>query len=233
MRRAHLILLAVLGMGLLAGCMDVTVTTEVGADGDIDQLDVDMEVDPMMYGVLEESAQEEGYDSVEEMLADDFGEDMGTDADDLSVTVTEPGERDADEYLISMSAAGVDVDDLEDIETTVEEDTVRVTDTSIGGGIDADEPEDIDDIDGFGDALEEGVTFEYVVVMPGEIQDHNADELSDDGTVATWHLHEGEPDEQLYAESTVDDSVPGFGIAAGLLGLLLGIAVLGRRLVRP
>lgn len=247
MQRTHLILIAVLGMGLLAGCMDMSVTTEVNAEGDIDQMDIEMEMDSMMFAFMEESAQDEGYDSVEEMLAEDFQEDMGGDeVGSFSVSVTPPDERDdTSDHLISINVEEIPVEEMDEIETEVDNETVRFVDTDIGGDTadddgdvgDGQDPGEMDDFGEFDEAMEE-INMEYVVRMPGEIQEHNADEISDDGTTATWDMTaEEEPDEQLFVESTIDesaddgdsDAVPGFGIVAGAVALLLGIGLLARQ----
>ena len=292
MRRLQLAAVVIVGMVLLAGCLDVTVTTEVGADGDLDSMDVEMEVDPVVYSLLQDEAHEEGYESIEEMLeadaeADGLGDDVSASTEQL----------DDGNYLVTVSAQNVDPAALDGVDVTLEDETIRYENTDLGGGDALEDPEPFDDqstsgavvpvellgtasadatddewedgfddewedewdddVDEWDDEFDDGweddefggldpfgdveLSIEYVVVMPGEIQETNAHETSDDGTTATW-VYEfdadadafDDEDETMYAESTIDgdDGVPGFGAGIAVLSVLAATLLFGLRFAR-
>lgn len=100
------------------------------------------------------------------------------------------------------------------------------------------------------DGFEDRISFEYVLVMPGAIQDTNAHAISDDGTTATWEFAGDAEVGPIYAESSIEegatrtaestnetdadtaaeDDVPGFGVGVALVALLSVLA--GLRAVR-
>lgn len=270
--RRTLAALAVVLMLLAAGCMDVTVTTEITETGEIDRMELEMETLTAMYMLLEQEAEEEGYDSVEAMLRADFLEDFDEGAvGSVEVEIEDLGEDDG--HLFVIVAEDIDPAGMAGVTITVDGDTVRY---EAEDGFDSD-PFFDDDWDTWGDdwddwedddwdpyaeaedlevdllsdigagedlfademeileyALDELISIEYVVSMPGEIDDHNADELRDGGTTAVWTADftalEDEP-ETFYAEATVDpDPLPGFGAVAALAALLVSLAAVGVRL---
>lgn len=266
---------AVLAVGtllVLAGCMDATITTEVTEDGDIAEMEIELETLSAFHTAMEQDADEEGYDSLEAMLEDDFMNDVEDDAvDSVDVEIEDLGD---DGHLFVITATDVDPDGMDNVDISVEDDTVRYeyTDTpgneSVFGGdgfwdlglgeddemlSDLDQDErmavellseyDMDDDDFWGDdmeilleALDELFNFEYVVEMPGEIEDSNADEV--DGTTATWtyDLMELDIDDDTYfVESGTDGGyspMPGLGVATAIVALVVvlgGAAVHSRR----
>ncbi|MDJ1430621.1 hypothetical protein [Halostagnicola sp. A-GB9-2] len=196
----------------------MTATVEVSPDGDLETMAVEMEMDEIIYNELEAEAQEEGYDSVEAMLEDDMLDDADDEYyDDVSSSTKELDDGD---YLVTVSADNVDPDGSDDIDVTVEDDMIEFEDSGIMDDTGGDEGDEMDEFDS-------QITVEYELIMPGEIQDHNADEISDDGTTATWDLVNSNED-SVYAESEIDDDgMPGFGVSAGLLALLVAVASLG------
>lgn len=315
MSRLQLAAVVIVGLVLLAGCLDATVTTEVGADGDLDSMDVEMEIDPFVYSLLQDEAHEEGYESIEGMLeadaeADGLGDDVSASTEQL----------DDGNYLVTVSARNVDPAALDGVDVTLEDETIRYESTDVGGeGSFEDELEDPDPFDeqaasgstvaiellgttatleaaddewdddleeweedgddafdddvdeweedAFDDEWEDGdfeeewddewedefdeewedefdgldpfgdveLQMEYVVVMPGEIQETNAHEISDDGTTATWTYEFDadadtfDEDETRYAESTIDedDGIPGFGAGVAVLSVLAATLLAG------
>lgn len=244
MKRTHIALLAVVGLLALAGCLDMTVTTTVGEDGDIEEMNVEMQMDGMLYQMFEDEAQQDGYDSVEEMFEADMTEDITDDEayfDSVEVSVDETDDGD---FVLSMSMYGVDPAGIDEIDITVDEESNTITyvdsdleDTVEDDDSDASDPGMDDD---FGE-FEDQISMTYVVEMPGEITDHNAHEISDDGTVATWDLMADDVPSEAMVESDIDDSsgggltgddgIPGFGVAPALVAILamLGLGVRLRR----
>lgn len=230
MNRKHLAILSVVGMLALAGCLDVTMTVEVSEDGDVDAMEMEMEMDAMLFEQFETEATEEGHESVAEMFEADMLEDV--DEEHVGDVTTEIEELDDGDQRLTMQLTDVDPAGLDDVDITVEDGTIVYEDAD---AIEEDEFDDGDDagmdgdFDEFEEQFEDQISMEYVLVMPGEITDHNADEISEDGTTATWDLMDTEA-ETVYAESEIeDDGIPGFGVAAAL-GALLLVAGLGARL---
>ncbi|GAB7017905.1 hypothetical protein [Halostagnicola bangensis] len=196
----------------------MTATVEVSPDGDLETMAVEMEMDEILYNEFEAEAQEEGYDSVEAMLEDDMLDDTDDEYyDDVSSSTKELDDGD---YLVTVSADNVDPGGSDDIDVTVEDDMIEFEDSGVMDDTGGEEGGEMDEFDS-------QITVEYELIMPGEIQDHNADQLSDDGTTATWDLVNSN-EESVYAESEIDDDgMPGFGVSAGLLALLVAVASLG------
>lgn len=265
---------AVLAVGallVLAGCMDATITTEVTEDGEIAEVEIEMETLSAFHTALEQDADDEGYDSVEAMLEDDFMEDFDEGAvGSVDVEIEDLGD---DGHLFVITATDVDPDGMDDVNVTIEDDTVRYEYTETAGddpffgeddfwdlGLDEDdelltaldedeqlavellaehdvEAEDFwgEDMEIIEEAIDELLDFEYVVEMPGEIEETNADEV--DGSTATWTYDFTEIDGQddtFYVESGTDGNyspMPGLGVAAGIVGLVaaLGVAAVRTR----
>jgi len=54
----------VVALVLLSGCASFTVESTVNADGMIEEYVIEIDTSQTVYGLLERSAQQEGYDSV-------------------------------------------------------------------------------------------------------------------------------------------------------------------------
>ncbi len=94
---------------------------------------------------------------------------------------------------------------------------------------------DFGDIEGFGE-LEDAIQFKVVAVLPGHIEDSNADEV--DGDTAVWIISMlSPPTEMLYASSLPgsSQSSPIIWILTGVVGVgLVGLAIVSwRRTAKP
>ncbi|MCU4925219.1 hypothetical protein OB905_04355 [Halobacteria archaeon AArc-dxtr1] len=229
MRHSDAALLVVVGMVLLAGCAEMTTTTEVAADGEIEELTVQAEVEKDAYESFEAEVEESGHDSVESFLEDEVTEGIGDSALGSVTTATEPVEN--DRYLLTVTVTHVNPDALGDVTVTVEDGTMYYESTDVfnrnfagntyefddafdddnGFGINDDLFGGVEDGDnGYGESLdelfeeyEEDIWIEYSVTMPGEIIDHNAHQISDDDRTATWG-YMGDEIETVYVESEID-----------------------------
>lgn len=215
MKRVHLVGIAFVVLLLLAGCVDVTVTSTVDSEAEIERLQFEMEMDRQTYQLLLGEAQNEGYDEVAEWIAADIERDMG----EGTVASIEYEDREVNGRWVAWVALNEpDKDELENvtIEET-EEDTIRYRDT---GTADAADEEDINEMT-------------YRVEMPGEIVDTNADQVNEETNTAIWNLSEPAttPDE-IYVESEADDGFLsgadlGLGevIIIGLVTTVIGVAI--------
>lgn len=217
--RKQLAVLGVIILIALGGCLNMTIEVDVNADGTIDEMDVTMEMDEMVYNALEEEAAEEGYADVESYLTDD---ELDSDEDGWGA-VSYNEQHEDDEVIISMTAEDGDPDELDDIDISVDDDEITF--------LDRDGFEEMDDGDDEFDDFMGQITFEYIVNMPGEVTDTNG-ELGDDNTTVRWTMTQHENEEQFEATSQRDDDdgLPGFGFVAALIALLASLS--GYQLVR-
>ncbi|MFW6448276.1 MAG: hypothetical protein ACOC0X_01915 [Halobacteriota archaeon] len=209
-------LLALLGMALLAGCLDVTHEVTVEDDGTIEEYRFDMVMDEYLYNLLEEEETEPGQ-SLEESILEDTPEELPQGVGDVSADVTQLDDGD---YRLSMEISEFDPAEADNITVDVDDDTIYFEDLNVEGG-EFNETED-DEFDlGEVDPSTQ-ISYEYILHMPGEIQDSNAHEV--DGNTATWDVMEMEEGETVWAEGTVpDDSspLPGLGVTAAVVAFLL------------
>ncbi|MFP4590882.1 MAG: hypothetical protein ACLFMX_02715 [Halobacteriales archaeon] len=218
--RRHATLAALLGLALLAGCLDVTHEVTVRDDGTVEEYRLEMVMDEYVYNLLE--AETEPGQSLEESIVNDTPEELPDDVGDVTADVDE---LDNGDYRLSIGISDFDPAETENITVEVEEDTIYYEDLSVEGGeFDQNETDDEFDLGEFDPSSQ--VSYEYILTMPGEIQDSNADEV--DGDTATWDVMELESDETVWAESAVPDdssAIPGLGVAAAVLAI--GLAALG------
>lgn len=180
MKRQHVAVVALVAMFALAGCADMTVTTTVDSDGEIEQFQMETEMDQQGYALALEEAEEQGYDSVSEAMATDFEAET-----DGAVSDAETNEyRDGETFVAEVTYNEVNMDQVTSVDTTItDDDTLIYTEES---------PDSVDD----------EVDITYRVNMPGEIVKTNADRVDEENNIAIWEL-DGDT-ETLYVESERD-----------------------------
>ena len=219
--RRHYAIISVVFVLVLAGCLSVTVEVSVGSDGDIDEMQVEMTMDEFVFEMMEEGAQEDGYESLEAQFSADIEEEEWGSFDYSE-------EREGDDVIITMTANDGDPDNLDDISIVIEDDEMTYTDAD---GFATDE--DDEELDEFRDQIE----MEYILNMPGEIVESNGD-VSEDGDSVSWNFHDHGDVDAFTATAEVpedaeDDSIPGFSIPLVLaVFVLMGIGAVGSRRVR-
>jgi PGF-CTERM protein len=249
MERKTIALIAVLGLALCAGCLDMTMTVDVAEDGDIDSMEVDMQMNEMLYSQLNASAQEEGYESVAAQFEADLVE--GVDEESYGSVSSSSEVMDDGDRRLTVTVEDLDPSTMDNITTEVADGTVSYEDrqptpsdqagttgqpsqgnTSMGGssGNTTGGSQFEDQMERF----EDQITMEYVVEMPGPITDTNAHNVSADNTTATWDLMEMDNESTIYAESQLPnegggDSTPGFGVAVALVAVAMAVALAHRR----
>lgn len=193
------------------------ITVTVTEDATLETIDVVWKIDAQSYSALYQVASEQGYDSVAEWYAAD----QLVPADNGYESYGAAADREGDVgYAIEVTFTEFDLEAFEN--TTLRSDGGTVT-VELGNITDPAEE------GGFGSAT-------YVVEMPGEITQSNADAV--DGNVATWHGGEGSPDALTVESGTEgadtegaagEDTIPGFGVGAGAVGAIVGVAVFRHR----
>lgn len=205
----------------LAGCLHVSTETTVGAEGEIEEYQMEITMDSSLYNLLEEQAAEEGYESVEESIVDEL--------DDEGWESVEYAEEFEDgDMIMTITAEGGNPDELEHLDVEVEEE--EITFVSYGGLGAADEEveeENTDDEFMADEEMPDMVSYEYTVHMPGEVTDTNG-EIQEDGNSVSWNSQNHELGTELRATSERPTGIvdmPGFGVPVAIGALLLALGV--------
>ncbi|KAB1196033.1 MULTISPECIES: hypothetical protein [Haloferax] len=204
---------------VLAGCAQVTVHSEVTADGEVSELTYQINMSRTAYGYLEESAEEDGYDNVTESMLAEFDE---SERQDVEVSEAYRGDR----VTLTMTRRNFVPDGDSGIEITSEDGKIVYEDTTFVNETAAAEEET-----DFEKSLSSGLAVDYYLTMPGKITDSNADSV--DGNTAEWHESGSDAfdDNRIYAVSDKPTfgSVPGFGVVGAVGALLVLTVFLARR----
>lgn len=196
----------------------MSVDSTVAADGTIDTYSIELNTSTMVYGMLSESAKDDGYDSLKESFLSDVNRSSYE-----SVTYDE--EINGDRATVTFTLKGFDPSASDSIDVTETDGKLVYEDTTFHNA----SAEVTDDQESY----TSGLTLTYSLTMPGEITDSNADEV--DGNTAEWTETGADAmtGTRVYAESEkpsgVLGSVPGFGTAAALLALVIALGGFARR----
>ena len=198
----------------LAGCLSMAVETTVASDGTIEETTAEIEMDGMLFDMLEEEG--------------DFEEDVREDVHEDAWGWFEYDEEELDngDVLVTITAQDGDPDKIDDIDVTVDEEADQITFVDYDG-FEAVEDDEMDE-----EFLDE-ITFEYTVNMPGEVVEANG-EIQDDGQSVVWtnDEHAGTETFEVTSERSSSDGFGnGFGPVVGILALALlaGGALVARR----
>lgn len=219
MNRLTVAILAVAALAALAGCMEVTMTTDVNADGELSSVTLDVDMEEAVHEELEGIAADEGHESVGELFNATLQAELDDGAENY-LALELPSDRGVQ---VTVIASQVEVDAVDDVETTVTNETVTYEDAA--PHLDPDPLADHEDeVDEDLAVLLDQASVTYRVEMPGSIDDTNAHELEDNETRAVWNLDDHPEGEPVYAESSRDDAIPGFGLGTAALATLIGLA---------
>lgn len=214
--------LAVSALVLLSGCASLTIHSTVEADGTISEYQMNITTSREVYGFLEQSAEDEGYENVSESILSDIDESKAE-----SVSYEETFAEDS--VTMSITMEGFEPGNDSDISITTEDGTMTYVDeTFFNESYDPDSSESE-----MGEAMGATLSVDYYLTMPGEITDSNADSV--DGNTAEWHESgpESMEDNRIYAESEIPttSSLPGFGPIVAILALIGGGILLSRNAI--
>jgi hypothetical protein len=202
---AHLIL-ALIGLCIVAlcvaGCVTADIYTTVDTDGTISHYQLEVTTTKEHYALLEESARQDGYADVKEMI-EKRGLRLGTDAAPVAYTERWAG----DEVTMRFTVQGsLSADRLADVQIAREGDYLVyrqvIGDGASSAGVEGEDP--------FASGMETAFVINYYLEMPGAIVDSNADTV--EGATAEWHLSGADLlGTELYARSEVPSPrAPGF-----------------------
>jgi hypothetical protein len=192
-------------MIVLSGCVTVSVNSEVNSDGTIESYEINLTMGQMVYGLMQRSASEQGYSSVEEFLLSDINKSQAKKV----------------EYEEKSSEGNKTITILfEDFKPT-ENGSISVKEKD-GMMIYKDRT-----YMGTANATQQGssskINVEYTLTMPGKIKNSTADSV--DGNTATWEMSGSEESRQIYAKSEISSGLGLIAIAGIGIGGLLIIAI--------
>jgi hypothetical protein len=211
-------LLAVAGLVLLvglSGCATIEVTAEVGDANTIDRYEMNISTSTTVYGVLNEQAQEEGYDDLGDQIRG--GRDIDSDRFEYNEEI------DGDEVNINIEITDIPVDNSTSISIEERNGQLVYTDTTFLN----ESAQASTTSSEYNSELLSGLTLEYTLEMPGEITNATTDDV--DGNTATW-TRTGEnawSDTRIQARSETGSllSTPGFGAPEATIALLIATLV--------
>ncbi len=200
---------------LLGGCAQIAVHSTVTADATIEEYRIQINTSRTVYGLIEQSAEEEGYESVRDAVMSDLDlDDVGAESVDYDEDI------DGDEVTMTFTFTNVDPTEFDNVSVTETEEAFVYEDrTFVQEGLGMQDQPEGNLSDAFGATL----ALDYYLTMPGEITDSNADEV--DGNTAEWHETgtDAFTDTRIYAESEKPTivPVPGFGATVAVLAIAL------------
>jgi hypothetical protein len=213
MKKIPIILIILLvAVTFLAGCISISVYTRVDADGMIDQYRQEVTTNAYVYSLLETSANQSGYSSVEE-----YWKEEGTASGDIPLTYREDWDND-NVTMVFESVEPFSPDRLEDVTITKtdgylvfeQKSEAAVSDENLTAG------------------LEEVFEISYYLEMPGPIVESNADLVEENN--AEWHYNtSGYEGYHMYAKSELPTSIPGFGMICAIAAGLIACALITRK----
>jgi hypothetical protein len=218
-------LLAILGIAvLISGCLGVTTSTTVDSNGKITDVSTELNLSQTNYDLLLSLIQmsSPGTDMKTYMLQN-YSKSYGGPG-----TTVNYKERKSNGYVyITLDARGSDIRPEEGSNVSVTKDGENWVYRYLTTGMEssAGVPSDTASL---GSAMDNAITMDFYLTMPGKIIDSNADKI--DGNKAEWHFNMKtlRNVSSLYAKSNVAKS-PGFESMAALLALAGGVYLLAMR----
>jgi len=221
--------LVVVGIGLillLSGCLTITTEATVKSDGGLNEYYVELDMKDEVYNLFLQDSQEEGYDDVEAWARAQVT-DGSVNVDNATIDSGHT-EREDGSHRVWVSISNVSPEVIgEQVEATQETVTYRHED-----------PFDLEDQETNNSETEfseykSQVELNYIVNMPGEIIESNADTISNDGTTAEWSYLLSSDPEDIYVQSerptgVLSDVTPLTPIPAVAAIILFTIAIARR-----
>lgn len=209
--------MAVIAMTILSsGCIHLTENIRVSSNGDISYMKMSMTMSPLIYNMMIESVQEEGYSGLQEYVkstnpAATYNEEWGDDEVTITIELKEG-------KWVPLGNSKIEI--------TSDASTITYRDNTYMNQEELDQSSyDTGMYSGIYDAVLKSVRIDIYLEMPGEIIDTNAQYV--DEKRAEWHL-DGTTmkNTEIYAKSK-----KGFVLAPGLIviggGILFSIVLVG------
>lgn len=212
-------ILAILGATVLvSGCLGVTMSTTVDGNGKITDVTTELNMSETNYNLFVSLIQmsSPGTD-METYFVQNYSKSYG--GPDTKVKYSE--RRSNGQVYITLNAHGSDIqpESSSNISVTKEGEywvyRYKTSDVESASGVPS-------DIDSLGSTMDNAITMDFYLTMPGKIVDSNADKVN--GNKAEWHYNLAtlRNVSSIYAKSEIAKS-PGFESVAALLALACGM----------
>lgn len=191
---------------LLAGCATLSVRSDVGADGTIEEYQLELETPQQVYTLLNDQAKSNGYDSFRDSLLSNVSNES---IENVESNLNRSGRN----ATLSITLEGYTPPNNTSIIINKSNGTMEYSDRQfINESLDTGQEDN-----------STSINVNYQLEMPGKIKNSTSNNVS--GNTATWNgTYESLSDTPIYAKSEVSESSsafgPGLGIGAAVAALL-------------
>ncbi len=219
--------IAILSLAVIAGgCLDISMYTKVARDGNASDMRMEINTTSYVYGLLQESARQQGYTTVEEYMLSNITEMYGKGSAGGNTFDYEEKWYDDNKVKMTLTAKGSfelggPFKAYRDGNYMIFEFAPEASPTPTPGPSPTAGPYGyIDDspyLSNLSEAMMSHITFNYYLEMPGRIIESNATAVN--GNKAEWHMNgRGMDGMRIYARSEVPATAPGFGAILAMAG---------------
>lgn len=228
------ILIAILSLIILiSGCLGISMYTKVQKDGDISDMKIEINTTSYVYGLIQSSAQQQGYSTVKEYMLSNVSKEYGSNSisgntfdyneewsgDNVKMTLTAKGSFKPSDPMKIYKDGNYMI--FEYITTATPTPTPTPTPNPYGYYFNDSA------FSGMSDAMLSSITFNFYLEMPGKIVDSNANVVN--GNKAEWHLTgKTMSGMRMYAKSEVP-ATPGFEAILAIAGIFAGYCLMASR----
>lgn len=234
MKKFVLIITIISLIALVGGCLSISMYTKVNKDGNISDMKIEINTTSTVYGLLQTSAQQQGYSTVKEYMLSNVSKEYGASSgntfdyneewsgENVKMTLTAKGSLDlgADSPLKIHREGNYMI--FEYVATPSPTPAPMPTVSPYGSFFNESSMSNLTD------TMLNGITFNFYLEMPGKIVDSNANVYKDNK--AEWHLTgKTMSGMRMYAKSEVPASAPGFEGILAVAGVLAGCCIFAMR----
>lgn len=191
---------------LLAGCATLSVRSDVGADGTIEEYQLELETPQQVYTFLNDEAKSNGYDSFRDQLLSNVSNDS---AENIRTNVNRSGRN----ATVTITLEGYTPPNGTPIVINKSNGTMEYSDRQFLN----------ESLSSSQDESSASINVNYHLEMPGKIVNSTSNNVS--GSSAEWHgTYQSLSGTPIYAKSKISESSsvfgPGLGIGAAVAALL-------------
>lgn len=233
--KKFVLLIAILSLIILiCGCLSISMYTTVQKDGNISDLKVEINTTSSVYGLIQTSAQQQGYSTVKEYMLSNVSKEYGASSgntfdyneewsgENVKMTLTAKGslKQDANSPIKIYTEGNYMI--FEYIATASPTPTPTPTVSPYGSFFND------SSLSNLSDTMLNSITFNFYLEMPGKIIDSNANAVK--GNKAEWHLTgKTMSGMKMYAKSEVPAAAPGFEAILAITGIFAGYCIIASR----
>jgi hypothetical protein len=238
--KKFVVIFAILSLiALTCGCLSISMYTKVNKEGNISDMKIEINTTSSVYGMIQTSAQQQGYSTVKEYMLSNVSKEYGASSgntydyneewsgENVKMTLTAKGSfaQEADSPINIHKDGNYMI--FEYVATASPTPTPTSTPTASPYGSLFNESS----MNNLTDTMLNGITFNFYLEMPGKIVDSNANVVKDNK--AEWHLTgKTMSGMTMYAKSEVPAGAagaPGFEGILAVAGVLAGCCIVAMR----